>query len=226
MKTKFHATVICVIGILVLLQPGCRAARTVESIKKALEKDRNHLKEVHQACVNYRDIFSSFPFGTPSGKHHPDLSWRVSLLPFLEQNSLHNAFDLKEGWNSPNNSKLISNGTKIFELSNGTLICAILLEKPVNSSSDVRDGTGNTVMLIENPNANADDWTQPNDLSLDAAVKLVRSLKSGKSVDAIMFDGTPVEIRSVDATVTDEQIRALFDPRDGLVVPDELIRRS
>ncbi len=40
-----------------------------------------------------------------SGK--PLLSWRVHLLPLLDEQDLYNQFKLNEPWDSPNNIKLL-----------------------------------------------------------------------------------------------------------------------
>src|SRR5206468_579294 len=47
--------------------------------------------------------------GKPSG-----LSWRVHLLPFLEQGPLYQQFKLDEPWDSKHNKKLIAKMPEIF----------------------------------------------------------------------------------------------------------------
>ena len=49
--------------------------------------------------------FRCKPTMTMSGK--PLLSWRVHLLPFLEENELYEQFKLDEPWDSPHNIKLL-----------------------------------------------------------------------------------------------------------------------
>src|SRR5262249_5899033 len=47
-----------------------------------------------------------FPGGAPQGKEGKALlSWRVTLLPYLEQQNLFNQFHLDEPWDSPHNIK-------------------------------------------------------------------------------------------------------------------------
>ncbi len=44
-------------------------------------------------------------FGGKSGK--VPYSWRVAILPYLEQQALYNAYNFDEPWDGPNNRKLI-----------------------------------------------------------------------------------------------------------------------
>ena len=72
-------------------------------------------------------------------------------------------------------------------------------------------------MLIENPDLKADQWTQPNDLTIDEAVKLVRSIKKGKSLAVAMYDGSVRRLEHLDPEkFSDEKIRSLFCANDGL----------
>ena len=71
------------IGILVaLLLPAVQAAR--DAARRA--QSSNNLKQIVLAMHNYHDVYKKFPpranFGD-DGK--PLLSWRVHILPFVEQ---------------------------------------------------------------------------------------------------------------------------------------------
>ena len=54
---------------------------------------------------NFHAITNHFPpaviFG-PDGK--PWHSWRVLILPYLEENELYNAYDFSQPWDSPRNN--------------------------------------------------------------------------------------------------------------------------
>src|SRR4051794_35829717 len=41
-------------------------------------------------------------------------SWRVLILPFLEQSGVYNAYNFDEPWDGPNNAKLASQVGNIF----------------------------------------------------------------------------------------------------------------
>lgn len=53
------------------------------------------------AMHNYHDTYNHFP--EPASRDddgNPLLSWRVAVLPFIEQQALYEKFRLDEPWNS------------------------------------------------------------------------------------------------------------------------------
>ena len=68
----------------------------------------NNLKQIGLAMHNYHDQHKSFPPAyTVDKAGKPLLSWRVLILPYLEQNALYKEFHLDEPWDSPHNRTLI-----------------------------------------------------------------------------------------------------------------------
>src|SRR5207248_2869881 len=66
------------------------------------------IKQIGLALLNYHDTYGSFPpayVADATGK--PIHSWRVLILPFMEQSSLYNAYSMAEPWDGPNNRKLL-----------------------------------------------------------------------------------------------------------------------
>jgi len=83
--------VIAIIGILIaLLLPAVQAAR------KAARRSQcsNHFKQLSLGLHNYHDTHGAFPSGTLSVN---GLSWRVFLLPFVEQKPLYDQFSFIAG---------------------------------------------------------------------------------------------------------------------------------
>ena len=69
----------------------------------------NNLRQLGLAMHNHHDVFKCFPppaIYSPDGK--PLLSWRVMLLPFLDQTPLYKQFHLNEPWDSPHNRALVA----------------------------------------------------------------------------------------------------------------------
>ena len=67
----------------------------------------NNLKQIGLAMHNYHDVNKRFPPAAnldAAGK--PLLSWRVHILPYLEQEALYKQFKLDEPWDSEHNKKL------------------------------------------------------------------------------------------------------------------------
>src|SRR5690606_26458423 len=73
----------------------------VAMVKPAVEEARNaakssmmlgHLKQIAVAVHNYHDTHNSLP--VPKDGKGKGLSWRVHLLPFLDEAALYNEFNL------------------------------------------------------------------------------------------------------------------------------------
>lgn len=80
--------------------PGADAASLLQS--------QNNLKQIGLALHNFHDVYQSFPpaviYG-PDGK--PWHSWRVLILPYIEQQQIFDRYRWDEPWDGPNNSKLL-----------------------------------------------------------------------------------------------------------------------
>src|SRR5262245_26947874 len=72
-------------------------------------KSSNNLKQIGLALHTHHDVRGSFPppsLKTRTGK--PGLSWRVAILPYIEQDYLYRQFKLDEPWDSPANLALLN----------------------------------------------------------------------------------------------------------------------
>src|SRR5688500_11330903 len=105
--------VIAIIGILVaLLLPAVQAAR--ESARRM--QCSNNLKQLGLAFHNYHDNYKQFPMAwfitgtTPWNSK----AWGVSLLPFIEQQPLHDQYDSKRLANFGNNPTVIRTPIAVF----------------------------------------------------------------------------------------------------------------
>jgi hypothetical protein len=79
-------------------------------------KDANNLKQMLLAMSNYNDAMGSFPpAATSDANGKPLLSWRVAILPYVEQSSLYNLFKHNEPWDSPANKALLSQMPKLYQ---------------------------------------------------------------------------------------------------------------
>ena len=66
---------------------------------------------------NYHDTYGTFPpAATTDGADKPLLSWRVAILPFLEQQPLYEQFHLDEPWDSPHNKTLIEQMPQVYAI--------------------------------------------------------------------------------------------------------------
>jgi len=68
----------------------------------------NNLKQIGVAMHMYYDVYKTLPAQASYDKtKRPLLSWRVHLLPYLDQAALYKQFNLDEPWDSPNNKALL-----------------------------------------------------------------------------------------------------------------------
>src|SRR5260370_3576959 len=156
-------------------QPGADKIREAA----ARSQSANNTKQIGLAMHNYNDTHNSFPahaIYSKDGKT-PLLSWRVAILPYLEQDALYREFKVDEPWDSPHNKKLISKmpvnykpggaGTKevgktYYQVVTGPDTVFDGAKKM--KLQDIKDGTSNTLMAIEAKDPVV--WSKPEDLKM------------------------------------------------------------
>jgi hypothetical protein len=115
-KRLAKAVLICglvsVLGVLLFLFV------TSEREKRFRAQDASNLERLVLAMHDHNDTYGCCPaakaYSTRDGK--PGLSWRVALLPFLQEEALFEEFKLDEPWDSPNNIQLLSRMPPIYQL--------------------------------------------------------------------------------------------------------------
>ncbi len=192
-----------------------------------LKQTEENLKAIGLAFHNYNDSFGHLPTNVVSGAK-PLLSWRVQILPFIEQQRLYEQFKLDEPWDSDTNKKLIDTlpkqyvpvrgkadrGTTFYQAfggSNGWL-------KPgAKLPASFPDGTSNTFLVAEA--AKPVVWTKPEDLEFDGkTVPALGGMFDGK-FHATMADGSVKRFKKgVDAAI----LQLLIDPADGNPLPQDI----
>ncbi|HEV8066567.1 MAG TPA: M56 family metallopeptidase [Planctomycetaceae bacterium] len=139
---------------------------------------RDNLKQLMLAMHNYHDVHRHFPPAVvmgPDGK--TPHSWRVELLPFLDQEALFKQYRLNEPWDSENNKKVLAKMPEQFRspyddpksLNSGYY--ALVGPGTMFDGTEgiqiqnVTDGTSNTLMIVE-AKRNI-PWTKPEDIPFD-----------------------------------------------------------
>jgi len=192
------------------------------------------LKNLGLAMHNYHDTHHQFPPAAvcgPDGK--PLLSWRVLLLPFIEQEGLYKQFHLDEPWDSPHNLQLLPQMPSLYgpykaKPPEGGMTYFRVFVGPGAAFegttgltfADFKDGTSNTFLIVE-----AWDpvpWTKPEDLTYDPNAPLPRLggiVKDGR-FRAAFADGS---VQDIPQGVREDTIRAFITRNGNERINDELL---
>ncbi len=132
------------------------------------------------AMHSYNSANSHLPLPASFGKDgKPLLSWRVHILPFIDQNSFFKQFHLDEPWDSPHNRTLIDKMPSVYRMpmsktekgrTNYLMPVgggAVFEANKPTQFKDITDGTSNTIMTVEADDEHAVIWTKPEDLQFD-----------------------------------------------------------
>jgi len=188
-------------------------------------QSKNNLKMIGIAMHNYHDVHGKFPpaYSTDeAGK--PLLSWRVHILPFVEQEPLYAKFKLDEPWDSEHNRKLIAEMPELYRAPGSKAEAGktnYLTVRHKDSAfpgaeqtrfADIVDGSSNTIMVLEAGDAVAVTWTKPDDFvpPMDPAAGLVDLRRKGFL--AVNCDGAAHKFK---ATIDRDALKNLFNRRDG-----------
>lgn len=209
----------------------------------------NNLRQILLAMHNYHDTYGGFPPAYSVDKDgKPLLSWRVLILPFLEQGPLYDQFHLDEPWDSEHNIKLMAKMPAIYRspadedgestktpyqgISDDGAILAPpgmdeleKAERRVGRGMErVLDGTSNTVLILETNTENGVDWTSPEDfggVEMGLKERLLGTWPSGFQVG--MADGS---VHFLHEAFGKDVLIQMFKMSDGGPVEwyDEMIR--
>ncbi|MSU77973.1 MAG: DUF1559 domain-containing protein [Gemmataceae bacterium] len=172
------------------------------------------------------------------------LSWRVSILPYLDQAPLHNQFNFKQPWDSRENGQHLDKKPSIYG-SNVTDVepthtlwqgfvgpgTAFEPGKRLNVERDFPDGLATTLLIVEGETSVP--WTKPADIVYGPNHRLpafthkyskegglpFRGYVSDPGAFACMADGS---VRFLRANISEEVLRAMIVRNDGkpAEVPD------
>jgi prepilin-type processing-associated H-X9-DG protein len=201
--------------LIALLLPAVQAAR--EAARRA--QCTNNLKQIALAMHNYASAYNCFPpAATYDSDGKPLLSWRVLLLPYLEEASLYNQFRLDEPWDSPNNKPLADRIPGMFRCPSDVVPLGMTTYEVVVdprslftgqprgvSLREVTDGTSNTLMVVEG--ADPVPWTKPDGLSLTSNAQMLgMGSKHPGGLNASFADGS---VRFLKNSISPSTLRAL-----------------
>jgi hypothetical protein len=161
-------------------------------------QSQSPLNQLLLALHNYHDAHAQFPpayFADENGK--PMHSWRVMLLPYVEEGALYKAYNFSEPWNGPNNSKLANKIPSVYrspsESESNTFANIVALVGPGTAFpgssstklSEFADGQENTILLTEITRSDI-PWLEPRDLRVEEMSFRVND-KTKPSISAVYW---------------------------------------
>lgn len=225
--------------------PENTAALLIESVQKAREaaartQSQNNLKQIALAQFNYESTYQHFANNMVSKDNPPKelLSWRVAMLPYIEEEGLNRQFKADEPWDSVTNKKLLTKMPKVFAHPNAdpkvtaagkTYYRAFRCVATADGASEcflpkklgeklkittITDGTSNTIMFVEA--AEPVEWTKPDVLEFDPTKPLPKlgGLSKG-GFNVAMCDGS---VRFIKDTIDEKTLKAMLTRMGGEVV--------
>lgn len=204
--------------------PGIRKTREAAN----RQVSANNMKQIALAMHNYAaangNRFPPAAIRSKDGK--PLLSWRVAILPYIDQDHLYRQFRLDEPWDSEHNKKLLMVLPRPYVPHNvepqpGMTFIQVFtgkdtpFEKPDGQAlAGITDGCSNTLLFVEA--SKAVPWTKPEDLAYDASKPLPKLGAEYPNVFmAALCDGS---VRMISSTVAEKLLRALITANGGEIV--------
>ena len=208
-----------------LLLPAVQQAR--EAARRS--QCKNNLKQIGLALHNYHEQYGTFPPAfLPDNNGKPMHSWRVLILPYIDQLALYNQYDFSEPWDGPTNGRLLVQMPAVYacpsHAASGTMTttayagvfgehCVFRGSEPV-AIKDISDGTVNTLIVGEAVKANI-PWMKPEDIDIKQYPTIggAAGFSSDHAGGAqfLMCDGA---VRFISASLVPQTLKALFT-RDG-----------
>jgi|SRR5262245_29587371 len=220
--------VVCSLALAVTARPAPAPKEKSEPAgpitEEQLNESSNNLKQIALAFHNYHDTLGFLPTNQLSKDKKPLLSWRVQILPYIEEDRLYKQFKMDEPWDSENNKKLIEQMPKIYAPVRGKADAGMTFYQGFSGTNGAikpgarlpasfPDGTSNTFLVAEA--AKPVIWTKPDDMPFDGKeLPKLGGLFEGR-FHAAMADGSVQRFKKgVDA----ELLKRLIDPADGQVI--------
>jgi len=205
-----------------MLLPAIQKVRTASKRMVSM----NNMKQIALAMHNYHDVYGRLPAPAIMDKDgKPLLSWRVAILPFIEQDNLYKQFKLDEPWDSEHNKKLLVQMPGIYApvkaatkepfatfyqvfAGKGT---AFEPGEKITFGVGIPDGTSNTLMIVEA--TDAVPWTKPEDLPFDMTKPLPKL--GGEFPDVFLAAFCDGSVHALPKNIDANKLRALITRNGG-----------
>jgi hypothetical protein len=180
------------VGIFVLIG-FCLCGLFLPAVSPAREASRrmqcaNNMKQIALALHNYHAAFKTLPPAyIPDENGKAKHSWRVLILPFVEEQALYDAYDFNEPWDGPNNRQLADQMPSVYACPSHyprrgaeTSYLAVVGGRTIWPHEHglvlrhIIDGTANTLFFLEATSQEI-HWMEPRDIDYESALELLTS---------------------------------------------------
>lgn len=204
----------CVAALCLVAVGIAYLAKAVGRAQEAAARASCNLGGIQLAFHNYHAQYGHLPPAYSVDRDgRPLLSWRVLILPYIEERELYAEFHLDEPWDSPHNIQLLERMPRSYEapwkkrvdVPPYHTLCRVLVgpgtafERPgLNLEKDFPDGPNDTLLFVEA--GEPVPWTKPEAIEYDPSkpVELTglfsegfRSCVVGGSYRFIRYDTDP-----------------------------------
>jgi len=193
----------------------------------------NNIKQMVLALHNYHDAHRVFPpVMTADANGKPLHSWRVLLLPFIEELALYQQIRLDEPWDSEYNKQFHNRVPRIYQcpsatgnmtgMTNYSVVvgkeCLFNEPNAKKGMAAITDGTSNTIAIVERKTPAC--WMDPTqEITFEEAIKGINvsadglgSNHSEKGINVGLFDGS---VHFISDTIALQVLRAMLTCAGG-----------
>ncbi|MFO1004953.1 MAG: M56 family metallopeptidase [Planctomycetaceae bacterium] len=224
-------------------QPDAPQESAAQLAEGAAEvQSRKNINQIVLALHLYHEEHNVFPPAVLYGKDNKGgkfpHSWRVAILPYLNQQKLYDSYRFDEPWDSPANVEVMAKmpdvyrapgddrkdlhtdyvalvGKLIDDGSDPAKLQTMFSSKQGTKMSMIRDGLSNTLAIVETKldGKQAIQWTQPKDLSYDPTGELPKL--GGLHADGFYIGFADGAALFINSKIKPTTIKALISPAGG-----------
>ena len=204
------------------------------TIDKIIESERkrqrsmlpqNRLREIALAMANYYSTYGTFPPPYTVDKNGKPLhSWRVLILPFLEEGNLYQRIRLNEPWDSEYNKQFHNQMPAVYhntaypgsDKKGETNFCTVVgpdtfgqADGKGRKTSEIKNGPSHTIMLVERQTPIC--WMAPIDIEQEKAYLGINQDPAGiggKTSGGVFAVYANAAVKFVEQTTPLEQLKA------------------
>ncbi len=225
------AVTVPLLGVIVALP----ASAADEPTKKELDASVNNLKQLGLGIISCADDNKGrMPMNIADKDGKPLLSWRVAILPYIEQEKLYKEFKLDEPWDSEHNKKLVEKMPQLYapirvKAKAGETYYQVFFgegalfgpKQQPRFPASIPDGTANTALVVEAGKAVV--WSKPEDIPFNMKNPLPKlgGLFDG-DFHVVLCDGSVMRIKK---DFDETEMKHLITPAGGEILDLDKLRK-